>query len=240
MFSFLFWRRRRNEGYYRRLTQQTDIRETLRQSGAYIVIALFLNTVAMMQFENLSFADSLWLTLVTVTTVGYSDIAPATLPGRITIIVLLFMGGIFVLFHIAADYFDYRLDRKLRMLSGRWRWHMANHILILNSPKINAENYFVHLIREFQEHPQYQDHAFLLLSHMYPEGLPEKLQDSGLVHYHGRTTDPEDLISCDADNADVILVLVEQAEDNHSDVQAFDILHRLRDMNCRATYLLSA
>ena len=157
MFSFLYWRRRRNAAYYRQLTRQTDIRDTLRRSGIYIATVLILNTLAMMQFESLPFADALWLTLVTVTTVGYGDITPATFAGRATVIILLFVGGIFVLFHIAADYFDYRLDRKLRMLNGRWRWHMANHILILNSPKINSENYFVHLIKEFQEHPQYQD-----------------------------------------------------------------------------------
>lgn len=213
------------------------MRRTLRISITYIAVVFVLNTLAMMEFEGLNLGDAVWLTLVTITTVGYGDIAPATIPGRLSVVFLLLIGGIFVLFHAAAEYFDYRLDRKLRMLRGKWRWHMNDDILILNSPTINSINYFRYLIREFQDHVQFSNRSFLLLTDKYPDGLPDNLQKIGLVHYHGQATDPEDLEACDADKANAILLLAEQADNARSDVQTFDILNRLRDMNCCATIL---
>lgn len=57
-------------------------------SGVLILISSFI----MMYAEGKSFFDALWWSIVTVTTVGYGDISPATGIGRVMAILLMIFG----------------------------------------------------------------------------------------------------------------------------------------------------
>lgn len=77
-----------------------------------------------------TFFDSFWYTLVTITTVGYGDIAPESVQGRIAGIFLLLFGvAVFGALSgkIAFLLFDYqmKLDRGLIKLKN-----MKNHFII--------------------------------------------------------------------------------------------------------------
>jgi voltage-gated potassium channel len=222
---------------YKRLLKQADIRQALIRSAGYLGLVLSLHSLAMMEFEGLALGDAVWLTLTTVVTVGYGDYAANTAFGRAATIVLLYVGGVFVLFHTAADYFEYRADRRLRMLRGRWRWHMKDHVLLLKAPRINTERYLFHFGRELRRTTRYEDSSVLVLTDRFPEGLTEPLQDLGMVHYHGQASDPEDLRACDAGDAAAILVLADHAEETTSDGATFDILHRLSEIGVKGRIL---
>ncbi|HET6518289.1 MAG TPA: potassium channel family protein, partial [Geminicoccaceae bacterium] len=178
--------------------------------------------------------DGLWLTLTTVVTVGYGDYSAETVLGRTATIILIYFGGIFVMFHVAADYFEYRLETKQAMLKGRWKWDMKNHILLLNSPTINPARYFERLVAEIRESREFCDASVVLVTRDFPNGLPDELKDLGVVHRHGYAGDPKNLNAADAAHAAVVIVLAEQADDKRSDGITFDVLHRLREMGCRA------
>ena len=53
-----------------------------------LIIAAILYSLA----ENVSLSDSIWWAIVTATTVGYGDISPHTMTGRIASIILMFIG----------------------------------------------------------------------------------------------------------------------------------------------------
>lgn len=55
-------------------------------------ILIVCSSIAMSILEGKSFADALWWSIVTTTTVGYGDISPATPAGRIIAIVLMIFG----------------------------------------------------------------------------------------------------------------------------------------------------
>lgn len=55
-------------------------------------ITVLFGAVGMYFTENKSFGDSLWWSFVTVTTVGYGDISPATNAGRIIAAILMLVG----------------------------------------------------------------------------------------------------------------------------------------------------
>lgn len=57
-------------------------------SGAMILLATF----GMMYFEQMGFADALWWSFVTATTVGYGDLSPSTTAGRIIASLLMLVG----------------------------------------------------------------------------------------------------------------------------------------------------
>ena len=56
------------------------------------IVVLIIGTSGFMLLEKLSFIDAIYFTIVTISTVGYGDIHPTTLAGKIFGIVLIFIG----------------------------------------------------------------------------------------------------------------------------------------------------
>ena len=229
----LFLFKRQHWRHYSYLLQQVNIRRTLIRAGLYLLCVFALHSWVMVEVEGLRVDEAIWLTLTTVVTVGYGDYAAQTWLGRLATVILLYIGSIFVLFHVAADYFEYRTERKMAMLHGRWRWRMKNHVLILNSPSINRDRYVLGLVEELHRTEQWADCPVLMLTRDYENGLPEEFQSAGVVHYHGDASNPDDLQAADVAEASVVLVLAENAADKRSDETAFNILHRLQELDVK-------
>ena len=229
----LFLFKRQHWRHYSFLLQQVDIRRTLIRAGLYLLAVFALHSWIMVTVEGLAVDEAIWLTLTTVVTVGYGDYSAQTLLGRLATIILLYIGSIFVLFHVAADYFEYRTQRKMAMLHGRWKWNMKDHVLLLNSPTINRDRYILGLVEELHRTERWCDCPVLMLTRDYETGLPEEFQTAGVVHYHGDASSPEDLEAANAADAAVILVLAENAGDKRSDETNFNVLHRLRELDVK-------
>ncbi|QEY16290.1 two pore domain potassium channel family protein [Cellvibrio sp. KY-GH-1] len=55
----------------------------------WVILAIYLTSILIAAelfsvFESKSFADGIWWAVVTALTIGYGDLSPATVPGRIT------------------------------------------------------------------------------------------------------------------------------------------------------------
>ena len=57
-----------------------------------LVIWLVVNAAAIAYFEKMPFADALYFTLITGLTIGYGDIAPVTIGGRVISILTGLLG----------------------------------------------------------------------------------------------------------------------------------------------------
>ena len=197
----------------------------------YLLAIGALHIAAMVVFEGMSAGNAAWLTLTTITTVGYGDVSAATTAGRVSTVVLVYIGGIFALAKGAGDYFDYRSSRRLRMLRGQWRWNMSDHILIVNAPATGAEAYFDTLVRQFRDSAWGRERPVLILTDIWPEGLPAGLRSLDIVHVHGRATSRAALDAADASRAAAVIVLASDANDPVADSISFDVIHRLREIN---------
>jgi voltage-gated potassium channel len=88
------------------------------------VLLMVLGTIAYHFLENLSLFDSLYLTVITLTTIGYGDVYPRTTPGRVFTIFLA-LGGIFTLFYVAAEVIRMVIGGEVRAVLGRLRMEQS-------------------------------------------------------------------------------------------------------------------
>lgn len=222
MFSFL----RRIFGHKTLASDGIRARRAIVLLVLYLVVIGALHMAAMITFEGLSLGDAAWLTMTTVTTVGYGDISAASAAGRVSTVVLLYIGGIFALAKGAGDYFDYRASKRLEKIQGRWRWNLKDHVLLINAPATGADFYFETLVRELRATEWGSERGVLILAEEWPNGLPASLQRLNVLHVHGSGATEDGLEAADAARAAAIIVLAREAE-TQSDAITFDILHRL-------------
>lgn len=199
-----------------------------------LIVLILLHSAAMMLLEGMSFWQGFWLTLTTITTVGYGDLSARTFYGEIATVVFLYIPGIALLGQFLGEYVDYRITRRERMLQGFWRWNMKDHILILNTPMHDGDLYLQRLIDQISSTPELSEIPIQILTPVYPEGLPSELQAMGVVHYSGTPTNFANLMAVNASEAKYIFVISHNANSINPDSQTIDILEHLNSIPLKA------
>ena len=90
------------------------------RSAFFGLFILSLGSVGYMIIEGWSFNESLYMTIITLTTVGFGEVRPLSPEGRFFTIVLLFLGGGFVLY-MFTTFTDIILGGKIELILGRRR-----------------------------------------------------------------------------------------------------------------------
>jgi voltage-gated potassium channel len=196
-----------------------------------LLFLMMAHVVAMLMLEEMDFAEALWLTLTTLTTVGYGDISAKTAEGQTATVIFLYLVGIFLLAQIAGEWIDYRIDRKDRMKKGLWRWEMKDHIVIVNTPDTDGSRYLHILVEQIRNTPSLADCPVQILSPDFPDGLPEELRDMGVVHHHGEPEGRVALSVTDVEHARFILVLAVSTSSYRADSLTMDILSQLQNLH---------
>lgn len=94
-----------------------------------LLLVLCLGTAGLVYFETASPANALWWTLVTITTVGYGDIAPVTPGGRL-IGAITMLSGIGLLGTLSAMLASIMVSAKWRRLRGMDPLTCSGHFVI--------------------------------------------------------------------------------------------------------------
>jgi len=206
-----------------------------------LVLMVLTNTWSMMRFDGLSFGDGLWVSLTSVTTVGYGDFSASSTLARIITVVTIYLMGITLLAQIAAEFFESRINIREMKVKGLWRWKAMNeHLLIINTPKYNKEQYLGHLLSQIRKTPDLEDIPIQMLTNSYTEGLPASLVDLNLVHYSGVPEDDQNLRAVGVDKAKYILLLAKNHADPVSDSLTFDLLCRIKSIGSDALIIAEA
>ena len=192
-----------------------------------LITLVTAHTFAMVQLEHLTIWQSVWLTLTTLTTVGYGDLSAVTPMGQLATIGLMYLAAITLVTFLIRDYVDFRLARFELIKAGEWNWKMENHILIINAPKYNGVQFFTRLVSQIKMDTDYKNTPILLLNTDFTDGLPNSLKDLDVRHLTGSGNDEKDLLNAHAKSAKHILVLSRDEYNADSDSITFDIADRL-------------
>jgi voltage-gated potassium channel len=104
-------------------------RENLHKLILLIVIVIIVGTLGLSWLESVPLSNALWWTIVTMTTVGYGDITPVTVGGRVIGAVTM-LGGIGLLGILTASIASVMVSAKLEGLRGMRTISCTNHFVI--------------------------------------------------------------------------------------------------------------
>ncbi len=97
-----------------------ELRKRLVLSAALIALIVSFGTIGYMGIEGWDFIDSLYMTIITLTTVGFKEIHDLSLSGRIFTIVLL-IGGVGTVFYTLGIGAKIIVEGELQEVYGRRR-----------------------------------------------------------------------------------------------------------------------
>lgn len=180
-------------------------RENLHRVALVLLVLVLAATVAFSYFEkNLGIFDALWWSVVTVTTVGYGDISPATPGGRMVGIVLMMM-GIGFLGVLTASIASILIEKKFMENKGMKSVTVKRHFVIC------GWNFRGHdIVEELRA-----DHKSKKAPIVVIAGLREKpVDDSNLWFIRGEIN-PEILEKANLKEAQTVILLSDDDLDSH-------------------------
>ncbi|MBW2622167.1 MAG: ion transporter [Deltaproteobacteria bacterium] len=197
-------------------------RERLDRVALVLLLLVIFGTLAFSLFEkDMGLLDSLWWTLVTITTVGYGDISPATLGGRIVGTGVMLLGiGIVGLFTatVAGVFIENRMMEEKGMRVNKVKDHFVIGGWNFRGPDIVAE---------FRADPKSQKLPIVLIAE-----LQEKPLDDPNLHFIRGEMDEENLEKANLNEAQAVLLLA----DDGLDVGARDAKTILNTLTVKSLY----
>lgn len=139
---------------------------------------LLLGTLGYMALEQLPLFDALYLTVTTVSTVGYGDVVAKTNAGRMfTIILILF--GVGSAFYVFTSVFQVVVEGKLRDVLGRRGMqrrieNLSSHVIVCGAGRVG---------NEVMERLQQDKQSFVVIDQSVE--IWQGLVDRGILAIHG-------------------------------------------------------
>ncbi|NET70812.1 MAG: cag pathogenicity island protein Cag26 [Sphaerospermopsis sp. SIO1G2] len=184
-----------NKNWYKKIWQFIQ-RENLDRVLLITVILVIFSSITYSIVEEKTIIDSIWWTLVTVTTVGYGDISPVTLPGRLVAIINMIL-GIGVLATLSATLSSFLVSKKIKEDLGMSSYQFENH-LILCEWNYRSEI----IIKEFRQDADFAESPIILIADI--ERKP--IDDNNLYFIQGQVSD-ETLIRANLSKAKTAIIL---------------------------------
>lgn len=193
------------------------------------VVIISISTLGIMHFEGFSSFDSFWLSLVTMTTVGYGDISPKTTWGRVFTSLVTMLGGIGAMAYLVSLIATAVIERELRTATGDVELSVQDHILIINCP--NEEK--VHaIIDELRVDNKSHSVPIVLISDDFAACPEQLMKRRNFFFVRGNPILKRVLENANAAAASQVVLLARDPKDAHSDgittqvALALEAMHR--------------
>jgi len=171
------------------------------------IIILVLGTFGYMIIEGWNLVDSLYMTVITVATVGFAEINQISCPGRIFTMFLIFLGvGFFT--YVAGAVAQLTVEGRLREILGRRRLdkqlsRLRNHYIICGFGRIG------HVLYQ-QLMPKLPDIVVIEKN----ENLVQKMEETGFLYVLGSATEEKNLMKAGVKYAKGLVAVLGADADN--------------------------
>ena len=172
-----------------------------------VTMILTLGTLGYMVLEGWDFLDALYMTIISITTVGYGEVHPLDETGRVFTI-LLILGGMSVLAY-SVHYFGQNLiEGELRNIFGRRRLErkislLKNHYIICGYGRMGK------IVTE-----ELLKRRFKVVVIEKDKEIAEKLSEEGIVYIHGDATEEEVLLKANIKKARALVATLPDDAEN--------------------------
>lgn len=187
-------------------------RARLRLGIAAVGLAVATGTIVFHVLEGWSIVDSLYLTAQTVTTVGYGDLAPQTVYGRVFATVFMMMSVGIVLYALTSTV-QWIVQSEMLLTFGQLRRSLAmsklrDHFIICGAGRVGSHlvrglkggnDPFIVIERDRARVEELMDQGISVL--VRDATLEETLREAGVEHARG-------LAACLPDDADNVYVVL--------------------------------
>jgi voltage-gated potassium channel len=164
--------------------------------------------------QNLSLFDSLWLSYVTMTTVGYGDKSPLTTAGRVFAMIVAMTGGIGLVAYVITLMASTVIEWENKRMKGLTSVKCTDHYIIVNCP--NQEKVLT-MIEEIRNDPWSHDVPIVLISQHLTQ-IPDPFIELSDFHFvSGNPLLTRILERANAKYADKAIILARDPKDPASD-----------------------
>ncbi len=172
-----------------------------------LVLLLGIGSLGYVILEGWSFFEGLYMTVISLSTVGFGEVRPLTFRGRIFTILLIF-SGIGLMFYVISTITQSVVEGQFRDLFGRRRVertirNIKDHYIICGFGRIGEV-----IAREL-----HQNHIPLVIIDNDAERLPT-LERLGYLHVFGDATQEEMLLTAGIDRAQGLVSVCSSDADN--------------------------
>ncbi len=160
-----------------------------------------------MVIEGWPFTDALYMTVITLGTVGYGEVRKLTPAGRIFTMVLIIVGVGFV-FYLAASAIQFMVEGRIREILGRRKLEkkirgQKGHYIICGYGRVGSS-----ICEALRSKPI----GIVVIER--DQALIAKLNDRNLLHVQGEATDEENLTRANIQHARGLIAALKTDSDN--------------------------
>lgn len=166
---------------------------------------------------DLDFWDSVWWSMVTMTTVGYGDFFPKTFIGRFFVAYPCLLVGIGLIGYSLGVIAESIIEGSNKLRKGTASMKFDKHLVICQCPSISR---VVQLVEQFRlAHGDPHRHAVVVTTRF--DELPVELREKSINFVKGLPTSEDVLIRAGIENAAGVIILAKDPTDEGCDADSF-------------------
>ena len=195
-----------------------------------IVVAIGGNTLSFFLFESganpdITVWDSVWYSVISVTTIGYGDFSAESLGARIGTAIFIVLIGLATFTTALGMAVDWVADLRHKERKGMGKVNVRDHLVLVNFP---GEARVQKIISEYRRDPDHKNIDIVIVAHDIEE-LP--FDKDGVSFVRGWPLDEETYRRANLEYARQVMILSPSHEDPRSDSLVASIAFVVHQVN---------